>query len=50
MGWLDGLDENGVQISLKLPCLVYNAVRGQQPSMQNFIVEAIKASLRKASE
>jgi hypothetical protein len=48
--WLEALDENGVQISLKLPCLVYNAVRGQQPSMQNFIVEAIKASLRDASE
>jgi len=45
--WLDTLDENGVQISLKLPCLVYAAVRGQQPSMQNFIVEAIKAALRR---
>lgn len=45
--WLDSLDENGVQISLKLPCLVYSAVRGQRPSMQNFIVEAIKSSLRK---
>ncbi len=44
--WLDSLDENGVQISLKLPCLVYAAVRGQQPSMQNFIVEAIKSSIR----
>lgn len=44
--WLDSLDENGVQISLKLPCLVYAAVRNQQPSMQNFIVEAIKRSLR----
>jgi hypothetical protein len=44
--WLDGLDENGVQISLKLPYLVYRAVRGQTPSMQNFIVEAIKSSLR----
>ena len=42
--WLDSLDENGVQISLKLPCLVYTAVRGQRPSMQNFIVEAIKSS------
>jgi chaperonin GroEL len=40
--WLDTLDENGVQISLKLPCLVYAAVRNQPPSMQNFIVEAIK--------
>ena len=47
--WLDQLDENGVQISLKLPCLVYNAVRGQQPSMQNFIVEAIKSALRRQS-
>ena len=45
-GWLDTLDENGVQISLKLPHLVYIAVRGQKPSMQNFIVEAIKAALR----
>jgi len=44
--WLDTLDENGVQISLKLPCMVYQAVRGQQPSMQNFIVEAIKTALR----
>jgi hypothetical protein len=48
--WLDGLDENGVQISLKLPCLVYQAVRGQEPSMQNFIVEAIKRSLRDPAE
>ena len=45
--WLDTLDENGVQISLKLPCMVYAAVRGQKPSMQNFIVEAIKTALRK---
>jgi len=44
--WLDTLDENGVQISLKLPCLVYSAVRGQSPSMQNFIVEAIKKALK----
>lgn len=44
--WLDTLDENGVQISLKLPCLVYAAVRNQPPSMQNFIVEAIKKSLK----
>jgi hypothetical protein len=44
--WLKGLDENGVQISLKLPCLVYGAARTQKPSMQNFIVEAIKAALR----
>jgi hypothetical protein len=35
-----------VQISLKLPCLVYASVRGQQPSMQNFIVEAIKSAIR----
>ena len=48
--WLDTLDENGVQISLKLPCLVYSAVRGQSPSMQNFIVEAIKLSLRAGAE
>ena len=45
--WIDSLDENGVQISLKLPCLVYSTVRGQRPSMQNFIVEAIKTALRK---
>src|SRR5262245_47285839 len=44
--WLDTLDENGVQISLKLPCLVYRAVKNQPPSMQNFIVEAIKKSLK----
>jgi hypothetical protein len=44
--WLETLDENGVQISLKLPCLVYAAVRNQPPSMQNFIVEAIKAALK----
>lgn len=44
--WLDTLDENGVQISLKLPCLVYAAVRNQEPSMQNFIVEAIKKTLK----
>jgi hypothetical protein len=46
--WLDSLDENGVQISLKLPCLVYASVRGQEPSMQNFIVEAIKSALKTA--
>jgi len=44
--WLESLDENGVQISLKLPCLVYDSVRRQEPSMQNFIVEAIKAALK----
>lgn len=48
--WLDGLDENGVQISLKLPCLVYAAVRSQPPSMQNFIVEAIKKALKTGVE
>jgi hypothetical protein len=48
--WLDGLDENGVQISLKLPCLVYAAVRSQPPSMQNFIVEAIKRALKTGVE
>jgi len=44
--WLDALDEDGVQISLKLPFLVYGAVKNQNPSMQNFIVEAVKASLK----
>lgn len=44
--WLDTLDENGIQISLKLPCLVYAAVRSQEPSMQNFIVEAVKRALK----
>ena len=48
--WLDTLDENGVQISLKLPFLVYNAVRNQPPSMQNFIVEAIKKALKTGPE
>jgi hypothetical protein len=48
--WLDELDESGVQISLKLPYLVYSAVRGQSPSMQNFIVEAIKAALKSESK
>jgi len=48
--WLDTLDDNGVQISLKLPCLVYQFVRGQSPSMQNFIVEAIKTALRTQAE
>ena len=48
--WLDTLDENGVQISLKLPCLVYAAVRNQPPSMQNFIVEAIKKALKTGLE
>jgi hypothetical protein len=44
--WLDSLSEDGIQISLKLPCLVYEAVRKQKPSMQNFIVESIKRSLK----
>ena len=48
--WLQSLDENGIQISLKLPCLVYAAVRNQPPSMQNFIVEAIKQSLKSGGE
>ena len=48
--WLDTLDENGVQISLKLPCLVYETVKNQRPSMQNFIVEAIKKALKKDRE
>jgi len=48
--WLHTLDENGVQISLKLPFLVYQTVRGQEPSMQNFIVEAIKSALRKQAK
>lgn len=48
--WLDTLDENGVQISLKLPCLVYTAVRNQLPSMQNFIVEAIKKAMKSGVE
>ena len=48
--WLDTLDENGIQISLKLPCLVYAAVRSQEPSMQNFIVEAIKKALKTGVE
>ena len=45
--WLDTLDENGVQISLKLPCLVYRTVKDQKPSMQNFIVEAVKVALKR---
>ncbi len=48
--WLDTLDENGVQISLKLPFLVYHAVRSQPPSMQNFIVEAVKRALKNGLE
>lgn len=48
--WLDTLDENGVQISLKLPCLVYQAARNQPPSMQNFIVESVKRALKSDGE
>ncbi|MFQ5701208.1 MAG: hypothetical protein ACE5HU_05135 [Acidobacteriota bacterium] len=48
--WLDTLDESGVQISLKLPCLVYQAVKERKPSMQNFIVEAIKKNLKALEE
>jgi hypothetical protein len=48
--WLDSLDEAGVQISLKLPCLVYAAVRDRQPSMQNFIVESVKLALKGGGE
>ena len=44
--WLDTLSEEGVQISLKLPCLVYEAVKKQKSSIQNFIVEAIKLSFK----
>jgi hypothetical protein len=44
--WLDTLDEDGVQISLKLPCLVYTAVKSRKPSMQNYIVESVKAALK----
>ena len=47
--WLSTLEENGVQISLKLPCLVYRAVKNQRPSMQNFIVESIKIALKQES-
>jgi len=48
-GWLESLDENGVQISLKLPYLVYQAARRQKPSMQNYIVESVKKALRDTS-
>ena len=48
--WLDALDENGVQVSLKLPYLVYHAVKDQKPSMQNFIVEAVKRCLKGSRE
>ena len=44
--WLETLSEDGIQISLKLPCLVYEAVRKQKPSMQNFIMESIKRCLK----
>ena len=45
--WLDTLEENGIQISLTLPCLVYEAVKNQRPSLQNFIVDAVKEALKK---
>ncbi len=48
--WLDTLDENGVQVSLKLPYLVYHAVKDQKPSMQNFIVESVKRCLKGSRE
>jgi len=48
--WLDTLEENGVQISLKLPCLVYESVRDKLPTMQNYIVEAVKKSLRDGTD
>ncbi|MEW5807442.1 MAG: hypothetical protein AB1756_08875 [Acidobacteriota bacterium] len=44
--WLDGLQEEGVPISLKLPYLVYQSVKNKKPSMQNFIVESIKKNLK----
>ena len=44
--WLESRDGDGVQISLKLPCLVYATVKNQKPSMQNYIVEAVKAALK----
>lgn len=44
--WLDTLQEDGVPISLKLPHLVYQAVKNRKPSMQNFIVESIKKNLK----
>ena len=50
MGGICLFDENGVQISLKLPCLVYAAVRNQPPSMRNFIVEAIKKAIKSGPE
>ncbi len=48
--WLDSLNDNGVQVSLKLPYLVYQAVKDQKPSMQNFIVEAVKRCLKGIKE
>jgi len=44
--WLESLQDEGVQISLKLPCLVYATVKHRRPSMQNFIVEAVKTALK----
>jgi hypothetical protein len=48
--WLTSLEEGGVQISLKLPCLVYAAVKDARPSMQNFIVEAVKRVLKESAD
>ena len=48
--WLDSLDAEGIQISLKLPCLVYESVNHLKPSMQNYIVEAIKAALKNSKD
>lgn len=48
--WLDTLKEEGIPISLKLPYLVYHAVKDKKPSMQNFIVESIKNYLKEKRE
>ncbi len=48
--WLDTLKEEGIPISLKLPYLVYQAVKNRKPSMQNFIVESIKSCLKEKEE
>src|SRR2546422_10243065 len=45
--WLESLDEDGGQIYLKLPCPVYESVKHQKPSRQNYIVEAVKAGLKR---
>ena len=47
-GRVEGVDRQLVQ--LKLPALVYQAVRGKEPSMQNFIVESIKRALKVEGE